>query len=236
MACFEMSLIFIFFAIFIDCFQYFYGYLAFQSGLSTISGSIVELGDLFQNFTIIGNNLETAGKGVETTGKLTGICPGNMTDGFFEVMSGIGGILADAAGAANSGTKDLPGVMYDGGEYVDYAKVQSGVYLTMFFAFSMANLFVLLLAGPLCKSKHLLQLMILVAGILVILLTIICCVEMILVVSLNTYSLSLSISESKIPCRFLRLTLPTYIYSVFCPSLHFFYAVHFLHMYIIQCV
>lgn len=179
--------IFIFFAIFIDCFQYFYGYLAFQSGLSTISGSIVELGDLFKNFTIIGNNLETAGKGVETTGKLTGICPGNMTDGFFEVMSGIGGILADAAGAANSGTKDLPGVMYDGGEYVDYANVQSGVYLTMFFAFSMANLFVLLLAGPLCKSKHLLQLMILVAGILVILLTIICCAEMILVMVLGDY-------------------------------------------------
>ena len=103
----------IFFAIFIDCFQYFYGYMSLKSGLSTISDSIVELGDLFKNFTTIGTNIENGGNGIVTTGEQQGVCPGNLTDGMFESMSTVGSILSSAAGVANAGTKNLPGVMYD---------------------------------------------------------------------------------------------------------------------------
>ena len=98
-------------------------------------------------------------------------------------MGFLGTVLAAAAGGANNGIKTLPPLMYDGRDYVNLASSQLSIYLTMFFVFIMANLVVFTIAGPLCKSKHLLQLMIFVAGILVILLTILCCLEMVLVVS-----------------------------------------------------
>ena len=171
------------FTVFIDCFQYFYGFFPLISGFDNVSSSIEDLGDLFQNISTIASNLETAGDGVETSGNLRNICPGNMTDGYFEGMGVLGTVLAAAAGGANNGIEILPPLMYDGRDYVNLASSQLSIYLTMFFVFIMANLVVFALAGPLCKSKHLLQLMIFVAGILVILLTILCCLEMVLVVS-----------------------------------------------------
>jgi len=155
-------------------------------------------GDLFYNFTVIGNKIETAGNGVYLTGLKQGICPGNLTDVLFSTMSVVGSVLADAASGANSGTKSLPGVMYDGASWVDFASAQGSVYLTMFFAFIMGNLALLLVAGPLCKSKHLLQLMVLVAGVLVLLLTILCCLEMILVMVLGDYCMGPSDHVSRL--------------------------------------
>ena len=166
-------------------------------GLDRLSG-------FFGVFKGIADDIKASGEGIEVdaTKAIDGsYCPGDV-DALFASMREFAEFLTSAAVEAGDLVGTFPDAIDDASDILSENAVdRKDLVFYMFWAFIMVNLLLLSLA-VLLKSQHFLRFMMLVAMVIVMLLTIVCFIEMIIVVSGTSILLSFSLPLSLIPSHF----------------------------------
>lgn len=177
--------IFVLIGIFADNYQ-FYGNQYLTEGVLDVIDGLDILSGIFENFKDISDSIGVAGVGIQGVTENNTYCPSVVSDGF-SGMKEIADLLVDASTGSSDMVGEFPGQMSSASQALsDYAIDQKDLFFFIFWAFIMVNLILLLLAA-LCKSKLSMRFMIIVAQILVICMTILCTVEMILVMLIGDY-------------------------------------------------
>ena len=170
--------------IFADNYQY-YGNAYLTEGVYDVVDGLDIMSGFFQSFKNITDDIGNSGAAINITAMKAienSYCPANTVDDLFVNLASFSLNLRSISETAGNLVNSFPDAIDSASEALTgqfIANKDLGFF--MFWAFIMVNL-VLLLIAAILKSEHMLRAMIIVAQIIVFFMTILCFIEMLIVV------------------------------------------------------
>lgn len=178
--------VFIIIAIIADHMQYF-GNNMLTVGVKNVISGINGMNTWFVGVGIITNKLFDSASGLVHLSSNSSVCSmiGGSEKDLFSGINMAGLAMTTAAGGLNDIVVDVPSRLDTATDFLKaYAISRKDLVMYIFYGFILANLLLFVIAG-LMRSKIFTQIMIFFAELIIFALTIICCIEMVIVVSDN---------------------------------------------------